>query len=91
MIKNHLLHIFKSARGLISLASKKQMVVVTSSINVETKAIIRGIKETILLRILVQKIEEKEIELISIFCDSQCIIKIAKNPICHTRSKHVEV
>ncbi|WKA06926.1 hypothetical protein VitviT2T_024803 [Vitis vinifera] len=77
--------------NLVTWRSKKQSVVARSSAEAKFKAMAHGICEgTWLQRIL------KELGIISnstmtVLCDNKATISIAKNPVQHDRTKHVEI
>jgi hypothetical protein len=64
-------YVFKSIGGPITWASKKQKMISLSSTGAETKAIAKGVKESILFRILLRRIEGKQLDNIPLFCDNK--------------------
>ena len=83
--------VFVSARGPISWSSKKQQTVAISSTDAEAKALTDGIKEAIWLRTLSTKIHGVMPNPITLFCDNQSILKVARNPVHHEQLKHIEL
>jgi hypothetical protein len=84
-------YVFLLAGGTISWMSKKQSRVVLSSTDAKTKAICSGIKEAKWQKILQEKVENKELDPITIYCDDTNSIRLAKNPVLHSRNKHLEI
>lgn len=75
--------------NLVTWRSKKQKVVARSSAEVEFRALALGICEGIWLRRLLKDLRIGTS--IKIMCDNQSAIAIAKNPVHHDRTKHVEI
>ena len=53
-------------------------------------AVIQACKETIRIQRLLEELGHKQ-EKISVFCDSHSALHIARNPIFHSRIKHIGV
>jgi ATP sulfurylase len=47
--------------------------------------------EAVWLRKLIAGLFDLELEETCIFCDNQSCIKLSENPVCHDRSKHIEI
>jgi hypothetical protein len=75
---------------VVSWSSEKQPTVSFSSTEAEYKALCAAICEVVWLRRLLQDVGEERKKPTMIKCDNQCSINIAKNPIFHPRTKHVE-
>ena len=71
--------------------SKKQTVVSRSSAETEYRALALGICEGIWLLKLLKELDVNQDEKFEIFCDNQSAIQIARNPVHHDRTKHVEI
>ena len=71
--------------------SKKQEVVARSSAEAEFRALAHGICEGIWLNHLLIKLRIETEGPIEVLCDNQSAIAIAKNPMHHDRTKHVEI
>ena len=71
--------------------SKKQSVVARSSAEAEFRAMAQGICEGIWLNRLLEELRVPSKHPIVLYCDNQAAISIAKNPIHHDRTKHVEI
>jgi hypothetical protein len=81
---------FGIGSGVVSWSSKKQPTVSLSSTEAEYKALCAATCEVVWLRRLLQDVGEERKEPTMIKCDNQSSINIAKNPIFHARTKHVE-
>lgn len=76
--------------NLVTWRSKKQQVVARSSAEAELRALAQGICEGIWLRRLMKDLRVNYSGPINM-CDSQSAIAIAKNPVHHDRTKHIEI
>ena len=77
--------------NLVTWRSKKQSVVARSSAEAEFRALSQGICEGMWLRRLLKELRIPIEESMMVFCDNQAAISIAKNPVHHDRTKHVEL
>ena len=77
--------------NLVTWRSKKQSVVSRSSADAEFKAMAHGFCEGIWLKRLLQELQINITEPVLVLCDNQSAISIAKNPVHHDRTKHVEI
>ena len=71
--------------------SKKQSVVARSSAEAEFRAMAQGIYEGMWLRRLLLELKIPFEKSMRMLCDNQAAINIAKNPVHHDRTKHVEI
>ena len=71
--------------------SKKQPVVARSSVKAEFKALTLGICEGMWLKRVCNELKFPIAGSMKVFCDNQSTIRIAKNPVHHDRTKHVEI
>lgn len=71
--------------------SKKQQVVARSSAEAEFRALAQGICEGVWLRRLLGELKVIYHDPIKMMCDNQSAIAIAKNPVNHDRTKHIEI
>lgn len=77
--------------SLISWKSKKQHTVSLSSAEAEYRSLRRLIAELAWLSRLLADLTVQDITPIPIKCDNQAAIYIAKNPVYHERTKHIEL
>ncbi|RVX23717.1 Retrovirus-related Pol polyprotein from transposon RE1 [Vitis vinifera] len=77
--------------NLVTWRSKKQSVVARSSAEAEVRAIAHGICEGIWLKRLLEELQLAPHGPMKLMCDNQVAISIAKNPVHHDRTKHVEI
>lgn len=77
--------------NLDSWKSKKQVVTVKSSDEAEYRVVAHGCYELIWLKTLLSKMGFKQNEPIKLHSTGNSTIKLAKNPVCHERTKHMEV
>ncbi|KAE8686612.1 Methyl esterase 17 [Hibiscus syriacus] len=83
-------YVFKVAGGAVSWVSKLQSVVATSTIEAEYVAATQASKEAIWLKMLFEELGHNQ-EYVSLFCDSQSILHLARNLAFHSRTKHIRV
>ncbi|KAE8698382.1 putative ribonuclease H protein [Hibiscus syriacus] len=81
-------YVFKVVGGAVSWVSKLQSVVVTSTTEAEYVAATQASKETIWLKMLLEELGHNQ-EYVSLFCDSQSALHLARNPTFHSRTKHI--
>ncbi|RVW87157.1 Retrovirus-related Pol polyprotein from transposon TNT 1-94 [Vitis vinifera] len=77
--------------NLVTWRSKKQSVVARSSAEAEFRAMAQGICEGIWLNRLLEELRVPLKHPMVLYCDNQATISIAKNPVHHDRTKHVEI
>ena len=77
--------------NLVTWRSKKQKVVALSSAEAEFRGIIKGICELLWLKRLLTEIGFAPSSEMDLFCDNKAAIEIARNPVQHDCTKHVEV
>ena len=77
--------------NLVTWRSKKQPVVARSSAEAEFRAMAKGICEGIWLKRLLEELQVPVKFPMTLHCDNQAAISIAKNPVHHDRTKHVEI
>ena len=77
--------------NLVTWRSKKQSVVSRSSAEAEFRSMSLGICEGMWLRRLLMELKVPIDGPMKLFCDNQAAILIAKNPVHHDRTKHVEI
>ena len=76
---------------LISWKSCKQNVVALSSCEAEYVALTAAFKEARFLRQIFSDINGCPTQTVNLFADNQGAIALAKNPVHHQRSKHIDI
>ncbi|KAH9685636.1 Integrase catalytic domain-containing protein [Citrus sinensis] len=89
-IKSTTGYMFTLAGAAVSWVSKLQTVVALSTAEAEYMTATQACKEAIWIQRLLEELVHKQ-EKISVFCDSQSALHIAKNPAFHSRTKHIGV
>ena len=82
---------FLLGTNICSWLSIKQKVVAQSSAEAEYVAAGKATSQAIWLRRILEYIGEKQKEATILFCDNKSAISIAKNPVCHERTKHIAI
>ncbi|KAH9673800.1 hypothetical protein KPL70_018239 [Citrus sinensis] len=83
-------YVFTLTEAAVSWVSKLQIVVALSTTEVEYMAATQACKEAIWIQRLLEELGHGQ-EKISVFCDSQSALHIARNPAFHSRTKHIGV
>ena len=83
-------YVFTLAGGAVSWVSKLQTVVALSTTEAEYMAATQACKEAIWIQRLLEELGHKQ-EKITLFCDSQSALHLARNPAFHSRTKHIGV
>jgi len=84
-------YIFKLGGSCISWSSKKQPTVALSSTEAEYLATTQAAKEAIWLHRLLSQLGHKQALPIIINEDNQSCIALSRNPVFHSRTKHLDV
>ncbi|KAJ7544622.1 hypothetical protein O6H91_09G086400 [Diphasiastrum complanatum] len=82
---------FSLGSGIISWNSKKQATVALSSIEAEYKAACVAACEAVWMRRILADLGVPIHDATVLNCDSQSCMAIAKNPVFHARTKHIEI
>lgn len=82
---------FTLGSGAISWSSKKQPTVSLSSTEAEYRAACTSTCEVVWLRRLLGELGFPQQAPTLLLCDNQSCLAIARNPVFHTRTKHIEV
>eukprot|EP00253_Pinus_taeda_P005594 PITA_05594 len=82
---------FSFGSGLITWSSKKQSVVSLSSTEAEYVAVTSAGTQALWLRKILEEIGEKQVQPTVIYCDNVSAIKLAKNPVHHSTTKHFDM
>ncbi|MCO5588484.1 hypothetical protein L7F22_042441 [Adiantum nelumboides] len=83
-------YVFTMTGGAVSWRSRLQTCVTQSTTEVEFIAVSEACKEAIWLGRLVIDLRIKE-ETPMLHCDNQSAIQLARNPVYHSKTKHVDV
>ena len=84
-------YIFYLSGGAISWSSKRQATVALSSTEAEYMALSQTTREAIWLRTLLAELNYPQEGATTLFEDNQSAIALAKNPVHHARSKHIDI
>jgi len=74
----------------VSWVSKLRTVVALSTTEAEYMVATQACKEAIWMKKLMEELGHKQ-EKIPLYCDSQNVLHIARNPAFHSRTKHIDV
>ncbi|KAE8675530.1 Chromomethylase 1, putative isoform 4 [Hibiscus syriacus] len=83
-------YVFKVAGATVSWVSKLQSVMAISTTDAEYIAATQASKEIIWLKMLLEELGHNQ-EYVSMFCDSQSALHLARNPAFHSRTNHIRV
>jgi hypothetical protein len=84
-------YIFLVSGGVVSWSSKRQATVALSSTEAEYMALTQATKEAIWLRTFLNELGFHSNDATTIFEDNQSAIALAKNPVHHARTKHIDI
>ncbi|KAG5728177.1 hypothetical protein E4T56_gene19310 [Termitomyces sp. T112] len=79
------------AGGSISWSAKKQPTVALSTVEAEYMAASNATKEAIWLRVLLEDLGYPQLHATVIHADNQGCIALARNPVAHSRAKHIDI
>ena len=82
---------FSLGSAAITWSSKKQPTIALSSTEAEYRGAVVATCEAIWLKWQLKDIQEEVSDPTTIYCDNLSSIQLAKNPVFHTRTKHIEV
>ena len=80
-----------NASALVSWKTKKQPTVALSSCEAEYLALTTAVQESLFLKQILGEIFNFEFKNATIFVDNQGTMALAKNPVYHQRSKHIDI
>jgi hypothetical protein len=84
-------YVFMLSNGAITWQSKRQQTVALSSTEAEYMAATQATKEATWLIQLLKDLNQNIPKPLTIKCDNQSCISIAKNPVHHQRTKHIDI
>ncbi len=82
---------FLLGAAVVSWSSKKQATVALSSTEAEYVAATATACQAVWLRRLLEDIGEVQSTATEVLCDSKSAVLLAKNPVYHSRTKHIEI
>ncbi|GJU92725.1 retrovirus-related pol polyprotein from transposon TNT 1-94 [Tanacetum coccineum] len=83
-------YVFTLSGGIVSWVSKLQSVVAMSTTEAEYVAAAQASKEAVWLKMLLEELGHEQ-EKITLFCDNQSALYLARNPTFHSKTKHIRV
>ena len=84
-------YVMMLGKSAASWKSKKQSVVSKSSAESEYRAMSQAASEVTWLVRLLDELQIKNLTPVTLYCDNQSALHIAKNPTFHERTKHIEI
>lgn len=81
---------FSLGSSVVAWCLKKQLITALSSTEEEYISLTMDACEAVWMRWLLEDLNEKEKDSSVIYCDNQSALSIAKNPIPHVRTKHID-
>ena len=84
-------YVFSLGSGAVSWASKKQQTVAQSSVEAEYVSASLATSQAMWLRRILEDVGEKQGDATPILCDNQSAIAMTKNPVYHSRTKHIAI
>lgn len=84
-------NVFSFGSGAVTWSSKKQETVALSSSEAKYTAATSAARQAFWLRKLLADLQLEQKEATELFCDNRSTIAMAKNPVFHGRTKHVDV
>ena len=83
--------VFSLGSGAISWSSKKQLIVAMSSTEVEYRGAVVAACEAVWLKRILKDLGVPLTDPIRLLCDNMSSIYLARNPLFHAWTKHIEV
>eukprot|EP00253_Pinus_taeda_P032312 PITA_32312 len=83
-------YMFSLGSDVVPWTSKKQQAVALSSTEAEYRGAVKASCESVWLRRMLADMHVSQTSPTPLFCDNQGVLKLAKNPVFHERTKHVE-
>jgi hypothetical protein len=82
---------FSLGSGVFSWSSKKQQSVAQSSVEAEYISTAIATSQAVWLKRILEDIGEKQEGAIYLYCDNKSAIVMAKNPVYHSRTRHIAI
>ncbi|GKD08131.1 hypothetical protein Tco_1187816 [Tanacetum coccineum] len=83
-------YVFTLCGRTVSWVSKLQSVVAMSTTEAEYVVVAQASKEAVWLKMLLEELGHEQ-EKITLFCDNQSALYLARNPTFHSKTKHIRV
>ena len=77
--------------NIISWCSRKQSSIALSSVEAKYTAANEAVCQLVWLRRIIFDLQQNILDPTTILCDNISVIAMTKNPVFHTRSKHIEL
>ena len=84
-------HVFLLGGGSINWQLKKQNTVAKSTTEVEYMLLSAGVSEALWFKEIYNELSPKQISYVTIFYDNKGAVDLSKNPLFHSRSRHIGV
>jgi hypothetical protein len=84
-------YVFSLGSGHVTWACKKQQAIALSSVEAEYRAVVNASQEALWLRQILSEFGFQHQHLTSPWCENPSDIKLAKDPVQHQCSKHIEL
>lgn len=84
-------YVFSLRTGAVTWTRKTQQVVALSSIETKYRRMVKAASEAICLQRMLSDMQMSQAGPSPLFCGNQGLLKLAKNPIFHERTKHAEL
>jgi len=84
-------YLFQLGSKAISWSSKKQATTVLSTVEAKYIAVVSATCEAVWLRRIQDDLHQGNKEPTTLFCDNMLTIAMTRNPVFHSRSKHIEI
>lgn len=84
-------YVFSLGTGAVTWTSKKQQAIALSSTKAEYRGTVKAACEAIWLHRMLVDMQMSQPGATPLFCDNQGVLKLAKNPVFHEQTKHVEL
>ena len=83
-------YVFNLGSGAVTQTSKKQQAVALSSTEAEYRGVVKASCKAVWLRRMLADMHVFQTGPTPLFCDNQGVLKLAKNPVFHEQTNHVE-
>lgn len=77
--------------SIIAWGSQHQTAVALSTTDSEYVAASQTVREIMWLKTLIEELQSPHVLDVTFFMDNQSAMKLVENPVCHKRTKHIDV